>query len=110
LNVDWIQLIDRTMKHIETADVKDPKLALIFSIQRLLSVVNSSVNGWNKWVMTGILDELKEDEIQEIYDSMKTFTLQFLELDKKWTKKVDKKMKKIKEKKIPPRPNIIYDG
>jgi len=106
LNVNWLKLVDRTIKYINEADVKDPKLALIFSIQRLLSIVNSSVNGWNKWVSSGILDELKEDEVQEIYDSLETFTLGFLEFDKKWTKKVEKKMQKIKEKKLPPRPNI----
>jgi len=101
--VNWEDILGHLIGYIEETDPKNPKLALVFSIRRLLSLLSTSIEGWRKWISSGVLDELEEDELEAIHDFMKEHTLTWLKFDRTWTETWRKRKPK---RKISDRPDI----
>lgn len=97
---EWIIRTEKALKALKEKNPKD-RLELVAAIEEAIVSVNASTIGWNAWTRSPqTMKVFSEEELREIWESLRDFGCKFLELDLEWTKRfIQKKGKELKEKK-----------
>ena len=104
-NKDWIKRIRKLMKNIKKFELGD-RIQTISQLIYMHNALYNSVKGWNNWFnmwvasalneKMGLEDDivnLTEEELKELHEKLRKMIPEFLNLDIKMTKIIDKRSK-----------------
>jgi len=90
---DWIQ---ETLKEIEKIKKwkVDDRLSFVSKLTYMNSALASSVTGWNSWLTNAtVMERFSADELEKLAVAFEKLTVDFLELDTKYTMMMKNKLK-----------------
>lgn len=89
----WIVELERDIKEIKDLEPID-RLGSTASIMKCASSISRSVNGWLNWAKDPrIMKIFTEDQLNDMVNFFKEFSIQMLNFDIEWTRKADKQYK-----------------
>lgn len=96
---DYINKTEEIIKKLKEKKVGD-RLELVALIEEAVVAVNASTLGWSSWLKhPSIMKLFTEVELNDIAESQRKMSSEFLEFDIKWTKLLqERKIEKAKEK------------
>jgi len=93
---DWVKNLKALKERIENIELND-RLSYTSALTHCLAALYTSLHGWYRWLShPDIMNLFSKEELEELLDEFKDFTLSFLDLDIKWTKKKRKDLKNDK--------------
>jgi hypothetical protein len=85
---DYIKKSEVIIKHLKDKKLGD-RLDLVSLIEEAITAVNASTMGWSSWLQhPSIMKLFDEKELTEIAEEIRKMSVEFLEFDVKWTKKL----------------------
>ncbi|MEX2725445.1 MAG: DUF2153 family protein [Candidatus Freyarchaeota archaeon] len=78
----WVDETKRLLEMIKNSQKPRDRLEYVGSLAGLNLILARSVNGWDEWLRNPqIMNMLKEEELQQVYEKFKPIVISFLELD-----------------------------
>jgi len=94
---DWVKVCEEMIKLIDEMKPED-RLNLVSGIASCNMALANSVNGWVRWLTDPrVMNEMKNEDLQEFFGEFQVLAKRFLRLDIKATKKYGPKEKKTKK-------------
>jgi len=95
---DWIKKVEKQIRSFKSLEPSD-RLELVSAIKQLNEAVAASTVGWDSWIKNPeVMKAFKKEELSELFNSFRELTIQFLEMDVKYTREFLKKTKMEGEK------------
>lgn len=105
---DWIKDTEKEIEKIKSWKISD-RLSIISKLTFMNGGLASSVTGWHTWFTNpSIMEKLSLEELKQLSIEFEKITIQFLELDIKYTNLVKEKEKEKQVSKEETKKKEIY--
>jgi len=94
----WSEQVKETIDYLKKKNYKDgDRLTKVGQLKELLGILNISMHGWNQWFHTAAMEEFDEEQLTKLCNKLNEKVRTFLEMDYKYTKEMEDRMKKKHE-------------
>jgi len=95
----WSDRVKEIMDYLKKKDYKKgDRLVKVGDLKELFNILGTSMAGWIQWLDSPIMEEFTEDKLTLLCNELRDNILPFLATDHVWTKDMEDKKAKQREK------------
>jgi hypothetical protein len=94
---DWVKETLKSIEKIKNWKVDD-RLSLVSKLTYMNAALAGSVAGWNSWLTNAtVMERFNKEELDKLSEAFEKLTIDFLQLDIKYTMMMQQKLKEPEE-------------
>lgn len=98
----WSKTTQRILEQLKKFKTPRDRLEAYYQINFIISALDRSLIGWKEWLKRpGLMNTFNLDELKDMSETLKNFTIEFINFDKQITtkKQVELAVKKVTKQK-----------